>query len=84
VFRPKGGVVALEDLGSALDTSVNGTPIKVHELKSGGVAIGSLRIEFGQGGDAAPVERGANVRSASSSRDSPRRAPRRTQRVAAR
>ena len=40
---------------SALGTSVNGEPIKVHELKSGDViAVGSLKIKFGQ--TANPVE----------------------------
>jgi predicted component of type VI protein secretion system len=64
VFRQKGGVYTLEDLGSALGTSVNGEPIKVHELKSGDViAVGSLKIKFGQ--TASPVKPGANVRFAS-------------------
>ncbi|MGH7336291.1 MAG: FHA domain-containing protein, partial [Myxococcota bacterium] len=64
VFRQKGGVYTLEDLGSALGTTVNGQPIKVHELKSGDViAVGSLRIKFGQ--TASPVKPGANVRFAS-------------------
>ena len=64
VFRQKGGVYTLEDLGSAIGTTVNGTPIKVHELKSGDVvAVGSLRIKFGQ--TASPVKPGANVRFAS-------------------
>ena len=49
VFRQKGGVYTLEDLGSALGTKVNGHPIKVHELKSGDVvAVGSLKMKFGQ------------------------------------
>jgi predicted component of type VI protein secretion system len=64
VFRQKGGVYTLEDLGSALGTNVNGQPIKVHELKSGDViTVGSLRIKFGQ--TASPVKPGANVRFAS-------------------
>jgi len=64
VFRQKSGVYTLEDLGSALGTSVNGEPIKVHELKSGDViAVGSLRIKFGQ--TASPVKPGSNVRFAS-------------------
>jgi predicted component of type VI protein secretion system len=64
VFRQKGGVYTLEDLGSALGTSVNGEPIKVHELKSGDViAVGPLRIKFGQ--TASPVKPGSNVRFAS-------------------
>ena len=64
VFRQKGGVHTLEDLGSALGTSVNGDPIKLHELKSGDViAVGSLKIKFGQ--TASPVKPGANVRFAS-------------------
>ena len=49
VFRQKGGVYTVEDLGSALGTCVNGDPIKVHELKSGDVVeVGSLKIKFGQ------------------------------------
>ena len=64
VFRQKGGVYTLEDLGSALGTSVNGEPIKVHELKSGDViAVGALKIKFGQ--TASPVKPGSNVRFAS-------------------
>lgn len=64
VFRQKGGVYTLEDLGSALGTTVNGEPIKVHELKSGDVvAVGSLKIKFGQ--TASPVKPGPNVRFAS-------------------
>src|SRR5262245_994611 len=64
VFRQKGGVYALEDLGSALGTSVNGEPIKVHELKSGDViGVGSLNVKFGQ--TVSPVKPGANVRFAS-------------------
>ena len=64
VFRQKNGVYTLEDLGSALGTSVNGEPIKVHELKSGDViAVGSLKIKFGQ--TASPVKPGSNVRFAS-------------------
>src|SRR2546428_7625621 len=64
VFRQKAGVYTLEDLGSALGTSVNGTPIKVHELKSGDVvAVGSLRIKFRQ--TASPVRPGSDVRFAS-------------------
>src|SRR5258705_3739487 len=64
VFRQKGGVYTLEDLGSAIGTSVNGEPIKVQELKSGDViAVGSLKIKFGQ--TASPVKPGANVRFAS-------------------
>jgi hypothetical protein len=60
VFRQKSGVYTLEDLGSALGTSVNGKPIKVHELKSGDVImVGSLKIKFGQ--TASPVKPGANV-----------------------
>ena len=63
-FRQKGGVYTLEDLGSAIGTTVNGTPIKVHELKSGDVvAVGSLKIKFGQ--TVSPVKPGANVRFAS-------------------
>jgi predicted component of type VI protein secretion system len=64
VFRQKNGVHTLEDLGSALGTSVNGEPIKVHELKSGDViSVGSLKIKFGQ--TPSPVKPGANVRYAS-------------------
>jgi|SRR5262249_19035076 len=64
VFRQKGGVYTLEDLGSALGTSVNGAPIKVHELESGDVIeVGSLKIKFGQ--TASPVKPGSNVRFAS-------------------
>jgi predicted component of type VI protein secretion system len=68
VFRQKGGVFTLEDLGSALGTKVNGHPIKVHELKSGDVAeIGSLKVKFGQTPN--PIKpgskQGANVRFAS-------------------
>jgi pSer/pThr/pTyr-binding forkhead associated (FHA) protein len=49
VFRQKAGVYTIEDLGSALGTSVNGEPIKLHELKSGDVvAVGSFKIKFGQ------------------------------------
>src|SRR5688572_23475633 len=61
VFRQKGGVYTLEDLGSALGTCVNGAPIKVHELKSGDVIeVGSLKIKFGQ--TANPIKPGANIR----------------------
>jgi predicted component of type VI protein secretion system len=64
VFRQKGGVYTLEDLGSALGTSVNGAPIKVHELKSGDVIeVGSFKIKFGQ--TASAIKPGANVRYAS-------------------
>jgi predicted component of type VI protein secretion system len=64
VFRQKGGVYTLEDLGSALGTCVNGAPIKVHELKSGDVIeVGSFKIKFGQ--TANPIKPGANVRYAS-------------------
>src|SRR5262249_46907635 len=64
VFRQKGGVYTLEDLGSALGTNVNGEPIKVHVLESGDVIdVGSLKIKFGQ--TASPVKPGANVRFAS-------------------
>ena len=64
VFRQKGGVYTLEDLGSALGTCVNGQPIKVHELKSGDVIeVGSFKIKFGQ--TANPIKPGANVRYAS-------------------
>src|SRR4029450_13468422 len=64
VFRQKGGVYTLEDLGSALGTSVNGEPIKVHELKSGDViSVGSFKMKFGQ--TASPIQPGANVRFAS-------------------
>jgi hypothetical protein len=64
VFRQKGGVYSLEDLGSALGTRVNGEPIKSHELKSGDViAVGSLKIKFGQ--TPTPVKPGSNVRYAS-------------------
>jgi len=64
VFRQKSGVYTLEDLGSALGTTVNGEPIKVHELKSGDVIeVGSLKIKFGQTGN--PIKPGANVRYAS-------------------
>src|SRR5262249_26783241 len=64
VFRQKGGVFTLEDLGSALGTSVNGEPIKVHELKSGdGVGVGWRRMKFGQTSN--PIKPGANVRFAS-------------------
>jgi predicted component of type VI protein secretion system len=64
VFRQKGGVYTLEDLASALGTTVNGEPIKVQELKSGDViGVGSLKIKFGQ--TASPVKPGANVRFAS-------------------
>ena len=64
VFRQKGGVYTLEDLGSALGTSVNGAPIKVHELKSGDVVeVGSFKIKFGQ--TASAIKPGANVRYAS-------------------
>src|SRR5262245_5404179 len=60
VFRQKGGVYTLEDLGSALGTNVNGEPIKVHELKSGDViSVGSTKIKFGQ--TTSPVKPGANV-----------------------
>src|SRR5258705_12505622 len=61
VFRQKGGVYTLEDLGSALGTQVNGESIKVHELAAGHViAVGTLKIKFGQ--TASPVKPGANVR----------------------
>lgn len=64
VFRQKGGTYSVEDLGSALGTSVNRAPIKVHELKAGDVIeIGSLKIKFGQ--STAPIKPGANVRYAS-------------------
>jgi hypothetical protein len=64
VFKQKGGVYTLEDLGSALGTSVNGAPIKVHELSSGDVIeVGSFKIKFGQ--TASPIKPGANVRYAS-------------------
>jgi predicted component of type VI protein secretion system len=64
VFRQKGGVYTLEDLGSALGTNVNGAPIKVHELKSGDVIeVGSFKIKFGQ--TASAIKPGANVRYAS-------------------
>jgi predicted component of type VI protein secretion system len=64
VFRQKGGVYTLEDLGSALGTQVNGEPIKVHELKSGDViSVGSFKMKFGQ--TASPIKPGANVRFAS-------------------
>jgi predicted component of type VI protein secretion system len=64
VFRQKGGVYTLEDLGSALGTCVNGVPIKVQELKSGDVIeVGSVRIKFGQ--TANPIKPGSNVRFAS-------------------
>lgn len=64
VFRQKGGVYTLEDLGSALGTTVNGAPIKVHELKSGDVIeVGSFKIKFGQ--TASAIKPGANVRYAS-------------------
>jgi predicted component of type VI protein secretion system len=64
VFKQKGGVYTLEDLGSALGTSVNGAPIKVHELKSGDVIeVGSVKIKFGQ--TASPIKPGATVRYAS-------------------
>jgi predicted component of type VI protein secretion system len=68
VFRQKGGLFTLEDLGSALGTKVNGHPIKVHELKSGDVAeIGSLKVKFGQTPN--PIkpgsQQGRNVRFAS-------------------
>jgi hypothetical protein len=64
VFKQKGGVHTVEDLGSALGTSVNGEPIKVHELSSGDViAVGSFKIKFGQ--TASPIKPGANVRYAS-------------------
>jgi predicted component of type VI protein secretion system len=64
VFRQKGGVYTIEDLGSALGTTVNGTPVKVHELKSGDVIeVGSFKIKFGQTANA--IKPGANVRYAS-------------------
>ncbi len=64
VLRQKNGVHTIEDLGSALGTTVNGEPIKVHELASGDViAVGSLKMRFGQ--TASPIKPGANVRFAS-------------------
>lgn len=64
VFRHKGGVYTIEDLGSALGTCVNGDPIKLHELRSGDViGVGSLRIKYGQ--TTSPIKPGANVRYAS-------------------
>jgi len=65
VFRQKGGVFTLEDLGSAIGTSINGAPIqKIHELSSGDVAeIGSLKVKFGLTTQA--VKPGGNVRFAS-------------------
>ena len=64
VFRQKGGVYTLEDLGSALGTTVNGEPIKVHELKSGDlIVVGSFKLKFGQ--TSSPVKPGSNVRFAS-------------------
>jgi predicted component of type VI protein secretion system len=64
VFRQKSGVYTLEDLGSALGTSVNGEPIKVRELRSGDViSVGSLKMKFGQTPN--PMKPGANVRFAS-------------------
>jgi predicted component of type VI protein secretion system len=64
VFRQKAGVHTIEDLGSALGTSVNGEPVKLHELKTGDViAVGSLKIKFGQ--TVNPVKPGPHVRFAS-------------------
>jgi predicted component of type VI protein secretion system len=65
VFRQKGGVFTLEDLGSALGTRVNGAPVqKSHELSSGDVAeIGSLKVKFGLTTQA--VKPGGHVRFAS-------------------
>src|SRR5262245_16406577 len=61
VFRQKGGVHTVQDLGSALGTSVNGAPIKVHELKSGDVIeVGSVKMKFGQTSN--PIKPGSNVR----------------------
>ncbi len=64
VFRQKNGVYSLEDLGSALGTTVNGERVKVHELKSGDViGVGSFKMKFGQTSN--PIKPGANVRFAS-------------------
>ncbi len=65
VFRQKGGVFTLEDLGSAIGTSINGAPIqKIHALASGDVAeIGSLKVKFGVTTQA--VKPGGHVRFAS-------------------
>jgi predicted component of type VI protein secretion system len=61
VFRQKGGVYTVEDLGSAIGTQVNGAPIKLHELKSGDVIeVGSVKMKFGQTSN--PVKPGGNVR----------------------
>ena len=42
VFRQKTGVYTIEDLGSALGTSVNGAAVKVHELEVGRRGRGRL------------------------------------------
>ncbi len=49
VFRRKGELFEVEDLGTVLGTIVNGRPVKVHELQHGDVIqIGPIEIRFGQ------------------------------------
>lgn len=49
VFRKKGDVYSVEDLGTGLGTLVNGERVKLHELTRGDrVEIGKLALKFGQ------------------------------------
>jgi predicted component of type VI protein secretion system len=49
VFRKKGDVYSVEDLGTGLGTLVNGERVKLHELQRGDrIEIGSLALKFGQ------------------------------------
>ena len=64
LFRRRGEACVVEDLNTGLGTTVDGKPIKVHELQHGNtIKIGTLEIKFGQTTE--PLTRGKNVRFAS-------------------
>jgi predicted component of type VI protein secretion system len=64
VFRRKGEVFEVEDLGTVLGTIVNGKPAKVHKLQHGDVIqIGPIEIRFGQ--TTKTIKPGGNVHYAS-------------------
>lgn len=64
VLRKEGEVFSVEDLGTTLGTTVNGEPIKRHELCPGDVIrIGPLAMKFGQRPE--PIRPGAGIHFAS-------------------
>jgi hypothetical protein len=64
VFRKKGELYTVQDLGTGLGTLVNGERITSHDLQCGDVVqIGTLAIEFGE--THRPIRAGGRVRYAS-------------------